>query len=47
MLPDRLAPTYRAIEAADARARLVVVGYPRLFPLRRSDVTGCELADER
>jgi lysophospholipase L1-like esterase len=41
VLPGRLAATYRAIEAAAPGARLVVVGYPRLFPARRSDVTGC------
>jgi lysophospholipase L1-like esterase len=41
VLPGRLAATYRAVEAADPRARLVVVGYPRLFPLSASAVTGC------
>ena len=40
-LPGRLATTYRAVEAADPRARLVVVGYPRLFPTDASAVTGC------
>jgi lysophospholipase L1-like esterase len=40
-LPGRLATTYRAVEAAAPAARLVVVGYPRLFPARASDVTGC------
>ena len=38
VLPDRLAATYRAVEAADPAARLVVVGYPRLFPRHASDV---------
>jgi lysophospholipase L1-like esterase len=41
VLPARLAATYRAVEAADPRARLVVVGYPRLFPRSASAVTGC------
>jgi lysophospholipase L1-like esterase len=41
VLPDRLADTYRAVEAAAPRAKLVVVGYPRLFPAHQSDVTGC------
>jgi lysophospholipase L1-like esterase len=41
LLPGRLARTYRAVEAADPRARLVVVGYPRLFPRSASAVTGC------
>jgi lysophospholipase L1-like esterase len=41
VLPDQLATTYRAVEAAAPRARLVVVGYPRLFPTHQSDVTGC------
>jgi lysophospholipase L1-like esterase len=41
VLPGRLAATYRAVEAADPRARLVVVGYPRLFPTHAADVTGC------
>jgi lysophospholipase L1-like esterase len=41
VLPDRLATTYRAVEAAAPGARLVVVGYPRLFPTHQSDVTGC------
>jgi lysophospholipase L1-like esterase len=41
VLPGRLAATYRAVEAAAPGARLVVVGYPRLFPARRSDVTDC------
>jgi lysophospholipase L1-like esterase len=40
-LPGRLAGTYRAVEAAAPRAKLVVVGYPRLFPAHQSDVTGC------
>jgi lysophospholipase L1-like esterase len=41
VLPERLAATYRAVEAADPRARLVVVGYPRIFPSDASAVTGC------
>ena len=41
VLPDRLLDTYRAVEKAAPRARLVVVGYPRLFPRRQSAVTGC------
>jgi lysophospholipase L1-like esterase len=40
-LPGLLAQTYRAVEAADPRARLVVVGYPRLFPSDPAAVTGC------
>jgi lysophospholipase L1-like esterase len=40
-LPDRLADTYRAVEAADPRARLVVVGYPRLVPATDAQVTSC------
>jgi hypothetical protein len=30
-----------AVEQAGTGARLVVVGYPRLFPAHHSDVTGC------
>jgi hypothetical protein len=41
VLPGRLVTTYQAVEEAAPGARLVVVGYPRLFPARRSDVTGC------
>jgi lysophospholipase L1-like esterase len=41
VLPEQLADTYGAVEAAAPRAKLVVVGYPRLFPAHRSDVTGC------
>jgi lysophospholipase L1-like esterase len=41
VLPDRLADTYSAVEAAAPRAKLVVVGYPRLFPAHQSEVTGC------
>src|SRR3954468_16722520 len=41
VLPDRLATTYRAVEAAAPDARLVVVGYPQLFPAHKSDVVGC------
>jgi lysophospholipase L1-like esterase len=41
VLPNRLADTYRAVEAAAPRAKLVVVGYPRLFPRNESDVVGC------
>ena len=41
VLPERLAATYRAVEAADPRARLVVVGYPRIFPSDASAVTDC------
>src|SRR3954471_832360 len=41
-LPGRLADTYRAVEAAAPRARLVVVGYPRLFPSDASAVVGCD-----
>jgi lysophospholipase L1-like esterase len=41
VLPGRLATTYRAVEAAAPRARLVVVGYPRLFPTHQSDVVDC------
>ena len=41
VLPDRLVDTYRAVEAAAPHAKLVVVGYPRLFPRRQADVTGC------
>ena len=41
VLPERLADTYRAVEAAAPRAKLVVVGYPRLFPAQQSDVVGC------
>jgi lysophospholipase L1-like esterase len=41
VLPDRLADTYRAVEAAAPHTKLVVVGYPRLFPAKQSDVTGC------
>jgi lysophospholipase L1-like esterase len=41
VLPGRLAATYRAVEAAAPGARLVVVGYPQLFPAHRSDVSGC------
>jgi lysophospholipase L1-like esterase len=40
-LPGRLADTYQAVEAADPRARLVVVGYPRLFPSDASAATEC------
>ncbi len=40
-LPERLVSTYRAVEKAAPKARLVVVGYPRLFPARQSAVTGC------
>ena len=39
VLPDRLAGTYRAVEKAAPSAQLVVVGYPRLFPGRQSEVT--------
>ncbi len=47
VLSDRLVDTYRAIEAAAPRAKLVVVGYPRLVPQRQADVTGCPwLSDE-
>jgi lysophospholipase L1-like esterase len=42
VLPGRLADTYRAVEAAAPRAKLVVVGYPRLLPAEQSDVTGCD-----
>jgi lysophospholipase L1-like esterase len=41
VLPGRLADTYRAVEAAAPKAKLVVVGYPRLVPADQSDVTGC------
>jgi lysophospholipase L1-like esterase len=41
VLPGRLASTFRAVEAADPRARLVVVGYPRLFPTSASAVRNC------
>jgi hypothetical protein len=41
VLPGRLLDTYRAVEKAAPHARLVVVGYPRLFPRRQADVTGC------
>jgi lysophospholipase L1-like esterase len=41
VLPGRLAATYRAVRAAAPDARLVVVGYPQLFPAHRSAVTGC------
>ena len=47
VLPDRLAATYQAVEAADPRARLVVVDYPRLFPRRASAVTGCPWLSEQ
>jgi lysophospholipase L1-like esterase len=46
VLPDRLVNTYRAVENAAPRARLVVVGYPRLFPQRQADVTGCPWLDD-
>jgi lysophospholipase L1-like esterase len=46
-LPDRLADTYRAVQQAAPGARLVVVGYPRLFPAHRSEVTGCEWLTNR
>jgi lysophospholipase L1-like esterase len=41
VLPDRLVDTYRAVEKASPRAKLVVVGYPRLLPRRQAAVTGC------
>jgi lysophospholipase L1-like esterase len=47
VLPDRLVDTYRAVKTAAPRAKLVVVGYPRLVPRRQADVTGCPwLADD-
>ena len=47
VLSDRLVDTYRAVEAAAPRAKLVVVGYPRLVPQQQADVTGCPwLSDE-
>jgi lysophospholipase L1-like esterase len=45
-LPGQLASTYRAVEAADPDARLVVVGYPRLFPRDPAAVTGCPWLSE-
>ena len=39
-LPERLVSTYRAVEKAAPKARLVVVGYPRLFPARQGAVVG-------
>ncbi len=47
VLPDRLLDTYRAVRKAAPRARLVVVGYPRLFPRRQADVTGCPWLESR
>ena len=47
VLPDRLGDTYRAVEAAAPRAELVVVGYPRLFPARQADVSGCDWLTNR
>jgi lysophospholipase L1-like esterase len=44
VLPGRLASTYAAVEAADPRARLVVVGYPRLFPDSASEIPGCPVS---
>ena len=41
VLPERLVRTYRAVRKAAPGAKLVVVGYPRLFPRRQADVTGC------
>ncbi len=41
VLPERLVSTYRAVQRAAPKARLVVVGYPRLFPSRQGAVTGC------
>ena len=46
VLPLRLAATYRAVHEAAPGARLVVVGYPRLFPADADDVTGCPWLSE-
>jgi lysophospholipase L1-like esterase len=44
VLPARLASTYRAVETADPRARLVVVGYPRLFADSASEIPSCPVS---
>jgi len=41
VLPGRLVDTYRAVRKAAPGAKLVVVGYPRLFPRRQAAVTTC------
>ncbi len=46
-LPERLVSTYRAVDEAAPSARLVVVGYPRLFPSRQAAVTGCPWLSDR
>jgi lysophospholipase L1-like esterase len=44
VLPGRLAATYAAIRARAPRARLIVLGYPRLFELTPScDASGLDL----
>jgi lysophospholipase L1-like esterase len=47
VLPERLRKTYRAVHKAAPSSRLVVVGYPRLFPQRQSAVTGCPWLSDR
>jgi len=47
VLPERLVNTYRAVQKAAPKARLVVVGYPRLFPARQADAAGCPWLSNR
>lgn len=43
MLPGRLASTYAAIRAAAPNARLIVIGYPRLYELNSLCLTTMDL----
>jgi lysophospholipase L1-like esterase len=46
-LPSVLARDYRGLKAAAPGARLVVVGYPRLFPGSRAQQEGCRWLSDR
>ncbi len=46
VLPERLVDTYRAVRKAAPGSKLVVVGYPRLFPRSQAAVTGCPWLDD-
>jgi lysophospholipase L1-like esterase len=40
-LPALLANAYTSIKAASPQSQVVIVGYPRLFPKKKSNVTNC------
>jgi lysophospholipase L1-like esterase len=46
-LPPVLARDYRGLVAADPESRVVVVGYPRLFPTSQSRKVGCQWLSRR